>query len=789
MIKRIQNIQNVGAFREFTNGGSIQFEKLTFIYGLNTKGKTTLTDILTSLKENDPSLITNRKSIPTVNSNQKVNLFIRPESTGSELPCAFSNNEWTQLNSNENLHIFGSDFIHKNLFTGLSIERQNKENLTRFILGQEGVLLATQIAEDKRLLRQKRSSLNDFLPTYLRDKPEGDHQPFLTIDPNLINIEQSKQELIDFEQRLKQEQQRYQRPSEILSIEDYPQLIIPTTDLQKIIVRINSLLDSDYNEITSAALARLQLHIENNFEITENAEQWIKEGLDTRKLQSENCSFCGQSLINATDLLNAYHSYFNEAYREFISEISNEIDNLSKELQSVNFNSFTKVFAKNALLNQYSQLINTERFTELVSALNNLLESLDENILNQSISHYVNQVNQAFTNKVRRPYEKIATIDFSILADNVSAYINYVISISVIINDIREAINSFKEQYRDLTHIAARISEIQIEIETKSRIIARFEQNEQCIIYERELQQIIEIDRRIVSNEHELTVNQNQYLDRFYQNIDRHFKQFGSEHFTLERGTNNRGHQPVYYLKVKFRNVEIDESNISKVLSESDKRALALSVFWSKIDFLNEEQKPKAIIVLDDPVTSFDDNRIIRSINQLKVTLNAVQQIIVLTHYSHFIRNFFERGMNDNITIAFIQIEQNETTSFLDKIDGKQFIKSTYEKIFSKIMAYINRENRDDIRSDLRPFLESQYLPHIYVGKLNELNQNGIPCGTLSEKIEAIFADNEPVRMKFHEFRTTLNPDSHLFTSSNEEDIRSFAHDMMNFLYTFSHEI
>ena len=63
MIKQINSINNVGAFREFPNGGSIQFEKLTFIYGLNTKGKTTLTDII-SLKENDPTLITSRKSIP-----------------------------------------------------------------------------------------------------------------------------------------------------------------------------------------------------------------------------------------------------------------------------------------------------------------------------------------------------------------------------------------------------------------------------------------------------------------------------------------------------------------------------------------------------------------------------------------------------------------------------------------------------------------------------------------------------------------------------------------------------
>src|SRR5690606_33149375 len=154
------------------NGGSIQFEKLTFIYGLNTKGKTTLTDILSSLKENEPTLITSRKSIPTVDSSQSVRISVRPHNATTQLACTFSNDSWTQLNSNDQLHIFGSDFIHKNLFTGLSVERQNKENFTRFILGQQGVQLATQIADDKRILRQKRGTLPNILPPYLRGKAE-----------------------------------------------------------------------------------------------------------------------------------------------------------------------------------------------------------------------------------------------------------------------------------------------------------------------------------------------------------------------------------------------------------------------------------------------------------------------------------------------------------------------------------------------------------------------------------------------------------------------------------------
>jgi len=54
-IRRIKEIKNIGTFANFTNGGSSGFEKLTFVYGLNTFGKTTLADILQSLETNDNS--------------------------------------------------------------------------------------------------------------------------------------------------------------------------------------------------------------------------------------------------------------------------------------------------------------------------------------------------------------------------------------------------------------------------------------------------------------------------------------------------------------------------------------------------------------------------------------------------------------------------------------------------------------------------------------------------------------------------------------------------------------
>lgn len=786
MIKQIKSIKNIGSYRDFPNGGSIQLEKLTFIYGLNTRGKSTLTEILTSLKENDPSLITTRKSIPAVTTNQSAKISLKPFGATNQFDCIFSNTSWTQLQSNDNLQIFSSDFIHKNLFTGLSIERQNKENLTTFVLGQQGVQLATQIADDKRLLRQKKSNLPNLLPSYLSDKNQGDYQSFFSIDFTAIDLEETKSMLAESEHNLRQEQQRLEKPSEILQIQDVTSFNVGTNNLQELTIDTDILLEREFLEVSSIAIAKLQEHINNNFETSETAEQWIKEGLDTRKIDSANCSFCGQNLENASDLIDVYHSYFNQAYREYISDVSNEINNLRRRWTAISNNSLNIVIAKQSLITQYSQLINIVAFTALVKRLNELIESTNETSLNDLFTRHTLQINQAFSNKERKPHEKIETIDFSSLIESKTNYDNNLSAISETIASIREAIRLFKEPYRDLSQIETKIAEFKADIEAKRKAIARVEQNDVCVSYLSEKDQIAIIDARIAANEQALSSNQNQYLNDFFTRIDFHFRQFGSDNFALERGTDNRGHQPVYFLKVKFKGVEINDANITKVFSESDKRALALAVFWAKIDFLSDEEKSRAIIVLDDPVTSFDDNRILKSITRIKEILREVSQVIVLTHYSHFIKNFVERGMNDDFLVSFIEIAQNSTTSFLRKIEVNKLTLTTYDKIFSKIQAYINRESEEDIRSDLRPFLESQYLPHFYIKDYKTHTGSGLPFGTLSEKIDAIFTD-ENVKTKFHQFRTMLNPDSHLFTSSNEEDIRNFASEMMDYLYNFSH--
>ena len=100
MIKRIKQLKNIGTFSDFVSNPPIQLEKLTFIYGLNTYGKTTLTDIFRSIKTNDFSILESRKSIPSVSFNQNVVLSYKNDDQQKEQEIKVNNNTW----ENNKLH-------------------------------------------------------------------------------------------------------------------------------------------------------------------------------------------------------------------------------------------------------------------------------------------------------------------------------------------------------------------------------------------------------------------------------------------------------------------------------------------------------------------------------------------------------------------------------------------------------------------------------------------------------------------------------------------------------------
>ncbi|MFM2368241.1 MAG: hypothetical protein RL619_541, partial [Bacteroidota bacterium] len=194
MIKRIKHIKNIGTFSDFVASPPVQLDKLTFVYGLNTYGKTTLSDIFQSIKNDDFSILESRKSLPNVSFNQQVSINYGISSTTQEQELKIINGSWSNNKLKDNIEIFSSEFIHKNLFTGLSVERTNKENFTQFILGNTGVELAIDIKNKKQKLNVLNKELPNNIPDFVKDRNDQELNEFINLDISNLVLDDLKSE-------------------------------------------------------------------------------------------------------------------------------------------------------------------------------------------------------------------------------------------------------------------------------------------------------------------------------------------------------------------------------------------------------------------------------------------------------------------------------------------------------------------------------------------------------------------------------------------------------------------
>ncbi len=779
MIARIKEITNIGTFVNFTNGASCGFEKLTFVFGLNTYGKTTLSDIFQSLKSNNPSTISSRKSIPVQTVQQKVVLC---QKNTSESDVTFLGNSWSPNELCGDLEVFGTDFIHKNLFTGLTIERGNRENFTQFVLGEQGVKLASEIAAKRKSLGDKKRMLHTLIPQFVLEKNDIEIQKFLSFSIEGVDQSNLNESLLQASAEFKNENERLKAPQKILAIQEPEDYVTPNIALLINFESINRLLQQDYSDIQDNILQEFTSHLAQNFSDQNGAERWVNEGKHYCKDEGK-CPFCGQILDSSSKkLIEVYHSYFNPAYSDFITKI---FDGLNSKLSDIENEYFIQTSILQPTLttsNLYKDLIKERTFEIKLRELNEKLLSLNEDTFNSIKAELLKEAKIKIEEKKKSPHKKIEIIKLDQLANKISVYKVNLSEIKVIVSSLREHITAFKKPYNDVTTLKIKISSLNSLIEKLSYTKARIEQENACNIYLKAQEEISSIEKSIVIMQEKLKTDQSKYLNGYFSQIDDLFKKLGSKNYKLEMLTDNTGHMPVYSLKVKFRNIEISNAQLNSVFSESDRRALALSIFWAKINLKNAADKSKTIIILDDPITSFDDNRITISINLFKESLDVISQMIILTHYTHFIRRFCEITKQSQITTKFIKISQNSSTSYLESIERDELSENDYTKVFYKIYGYINRKHNDSIKSDLRPFLENLYLPTVYAKQISDKN---VDCSSLENMIDGIF-DDAIVKAKLHTFRTTLNPDSHLFTSNNDEDVRNFAGEMIDYLFSIN---
>ena len=777
MLKRINIIKNIGRFRD-SSSGMFQFDKITLIHGRNTYGKSTLGDLFSSLANGNINAIVKRRSIPLNNDQQSAVLTFL--GTGpNEISLNFNSQGWTpSLPDGLTLHVFDDGFYHDNVFSSRKFNRDTKEKLSAFILGQQGVALAKKIAEKNKdkgdAVRRKNMLKKDVFQNI------KNMEQFLS-----MQVVESRQDIntkIDnIRIKIADLQNNNKKSSEISARKELLTISFKS-DFKNILESINQILTNSIDGNHEQAKQIVLAHISTKFKSPNGAEDWLAKGLV--HTIGESCNFCGQSFDEkANDLLEAYRQYFDKTFLSNQQKVQIQLDQRVSALLVDPTPQLKLSIEKNtSTLNLYPELKEDEKS---LSTLNDILNSQNQLIIlferyNKSIIELKAHLEKLVEHKKLAPHIALSAI----VTDGFEAIINeiveYVGKYNTECNTFNLAISVFKKSINSNV-VLKNISDFKIQEEAEVLKIKRIDLSSQCSEYISLLMQITKCDQEIPDLQNSLNSQQDQFLTDYFVKLNENFRAFGSQDFTLEKALDTSGHKPVYYLKVKFLGVDIPEKDLDRVYSESDRRALALAIFAASIDAMPSAKKRDVIIVMDDPVTSFDNHRM-SAIHRYIVNLSEqVRQVIVLSHFEDDLSRFLHCYRKCK-PVKLLEISNKNGSSVISQPDIDEFLLDDHQKKRKNIFKFVENKINTLVSGDLRIFLELE-LSYRFAKQISDYN---IKADKFSDLIDQLFEKlviSDALKAELHSWREDLNPDHHRWTGTDLEDQRNFARCFIEFLY------
>ena len=636
-ITRIKQINNIGTYKNSGNG-RINLKPFTFIYAANTYGKTTFCDIMRSLKTNDISYINNRRRIGIKDSEKcLVSLTIDNDNID------YDGEKWivpVGNNIRNYLEIFDISFVNENVFTNFKIEHKNKESFTSFILGERGVELAKTLAYLEQTLSDKEQEFKENkakLDKKLKDIAFDDIKKQKYND----NFKDTECLLISVAEEIKKLSNQLSEIDKIKSIKKIDSINVDQSKLRELINTTKEICAFKHD----IDLTQLKKRVEDIREETAGlSDQWYKDGIKSIKTK---CPLCG-NIITDNERIKILSEYFSEIIITFLDKVEkcqNEIIRNFKE-RSIASNLIKFAQQKDLIMPYFNGN------SDLPSALNESFKQLTK--IANDISSFVEKSKEELESNLLIKLSSVNKVDFEFSKS--ATLLTYLDEMDSILSIMNEQINDFNQNFKEYQeklsneYLLSEISKHKSEFSRYNLIVLRGQYNE-------EIDSLIQIEGHIKELKDKIKVTktkfdsqQEDFLNKYFADIQQIYSKLGSENYRIERETTSRGKKKVYGVKIYFRDKLIDETRFC--MSESDRRALALSVFLAKIKIDNN---PNSILILDDPVTSFDKDRMrnfISIINELKS--NCFGQLIILMHYENFFR-LITKATEDKTLIKLVR--------------------------------------------------------------------------------------------------------------------------------------
>lgn len=600
MINNIKLISNLGIYKDYKSDSELQnFNKYNLFYGWNGSGKTTISRLFR---------IVEKKEIPIEYNNIKFNIEIDSQKYS----------EKNYKNINENVFVFNEEFIEENI--------NWDESINKILLLSEDKIKETQ---EYTLIKEningnEKTGTKGLNKVYLEEKDKLDSenriiedsyskiaknikinfQAIDSTDREYASLNKTKiQNILDNQEKLAEIIDNNQKEEEISTLitavknekKETINYVKKEIKIEEFITLYNKIRETLSKIVTAKVIERLK---END-----DISSWVDQGLElNKKYNNEFCEFCGNPLSRTR--IEELENHFNAE----VSKIKNELEELSKKLEAYRIIQNDIIIDKNLF------------YKEDISNVDDLNTNIIEEV--SKLDTIIKSLKASIEEKINNPFKRVEIEEIDRTKTIIDSYNNYINIQDKYVKETNEKTNNFEKQVKE---IKKKLANYYLKNEFQNEdIINKKEQ------YKKNKEKVDKIKTELDSKLHRLNElestlsNESLGAEKFNEKLNVFL---GYDELRLEFNKELKG----YEILRKSTNSKAHK------LSEGEKTAIAFVYYLTKLKE-NGNKIEDSIIVIDDPISSFDNNKLFSAYSCIKYEFNNCKQIFILTHNFNFFK-------------------------------------------------------------------------------------------------------------------------------------------------------
>lgn len=729
MIQKFISIRNIGSFEACSASGDVELRRLTVLSAENGRGKTTICDLLRSIKTGDPSFVQGRTRLGG-QGRPSVRLLVEGQTID------FDGAAWTE--TLPGIEIFDSTFVCRNVFSGDVIDHDHKKNLYQVIVGERGVALAQRVTELDGQSREASRSITE----------AENHLRALLPRATQLDAFLALHALDGLDQRIsekKEELDRARRSEEIGTYSSFTLAPVPT-----VLAGLDEILQAVAGVAPSDSLEQIERHISQH--TAHATEDWLSTG--TSFVQGTECPYCGQSLEGLL-LFDAYRAVFQESYRRLISSVDSMISQAERVGEAWSLDRQTHVLELNAERGRFW----TQFGVEVPQAFP--IENLE--VL---ISDYRVSLLEALNSKLLSPFDPVVRPagltavqeQVQFLSEAVQEY-NQRVQVAI------RAVESVKAEVgrADVGVLQSQLASLEM---MKLRQDPEVSGACDAVNRARAAKQRVEEEKENTKTELD------EYADNgfpgFEQGINDLLEDFGANFRISGTRRSYVGGRPSSSFRIAINDVDVElgdsstspaEPSFRNTLSSGDKSTLALAFFLQKLE--HDQRLAEKIVVLDDPFSSQDRSRRTCTMQRALRIAERAKQVLVLSHEPAFLKALWDtKGQIPSKALQLTRIGISATT--ITEWDIEEAGRTLYHKDLRALQSFLNLGGGEliDVVRKIRPVIEGflrfsfygVFQDHQWLGDFIALIRaapQGTPLFVMNDQVAEIEAIND-FSKKYH---------------------------------------